>query len=141
MQQKYLLHFNLHLCGDSERRRVATVSSSSYSLFISFQIQSLTIMSWAGAYRVLAFELFFKDRLFCNRNIVNFSCSFHIIIDDNVLKRKSILLWVQNVRVTRSTFKIKSPGRPQSARTFGWWKTLKIVCVWWIEATLSRMSF
>jgi len=74
-------------------------------------------MGWSGEHRDFAVETFFKN----NESVIAtqraFRRHFRLGRRAPVPDRKTILLWVSNMRATGSTLKRKPPGRPRSVRT------------------------
>jgi len=74
-------------------------------------------MGWLGEHRGFVVETFFKN----NESVIAtqraFRRHFRLGRRAPVPDRKTILLWVSNMRATGSTLKRKPPGQPQSVRT------------------------
>ena len=74
-------------------------------------------MGWSGEHRGFVVETFFKN----NESVIAtqraFRRHFRLGRRAPVPDRKTILLWVSNMRATGSTLKRKPPGRPRSVRT------------------------
>jgi len=74
-------------------------------------------MGWTGEHRGFVVEMFFKN----NESVIATQRAFHrhfrLSRRASIPDRKTILLWVSNMRATGSTLKRKPPGRPGSVRT------------------------
>ena len=74
-------------------------------------------MSWSGEHRGFVAETLFKN----NESVVAtqraFRRYFRLGRRAPVPDRKTMVLWVWNMRATGSTLKRKPPGRPRSVRT------------------------
>jgi len=74
-------------------------------------------MGWSGEYSGFDVETFFKN----NESVIAtqraFRRHFRLGRRAPVQDRKTILLWVSNMRDSGSTLKRKPPGRPRSVRT------------------------
>ena len=74
-------------------------------------------MGWTGVHRGLVVEAYYEN----NRSVIAtqraFRTRFALRRNASVPDRKTILLWISNLRATGSTLKRKSPGRPRTVRT------------------------
>jgi hypothetical protein len=74
-------------------------------------------MRWTGEHRGFVVEAYYEN----SRSVIAtqraFRTRFALGQNASVPDRKTILLWISNLRATRSTLKRKSPGRPRTVRT------------------------
>ena len=74
-------------------------------------------MGWTGEHRGFVVEAYYEN----NRSVIAtqraFRTRFALGRNASVPDRKTILLWISNLRATGSTLKRKSPGRPRTVRT------------------------
>ena len=74
-------------------------------------------MGWTGVHRGLVVEAYYEN----NRSVIAtqraFRTRFALGRNASVPDRETILLWISNLRATRSTLKRKSRGRPRTVRT------------------------
>jgi hypothetical protein len=74
-------------------------------------------MGWAGEHRGFVVEAYYEN----NCSVIGmqraFRTRFALSRNASVPDQKTILLWISNLRVTGSTLKRKSPGRPRTVRT------------------------
>jgi hypothetical protein len=74
-------------------------------------------MSWSGEHRGFVVEAFLKNVGSVTATQRSFRTRFGLRANESVPDQKTILLWVQRVRVTGSALKRKPPGRPKNVRT------------------------
>jgi transposase len=74
-------------------------------------------MGWTGEHRGFVVEAYYKNNRSAIATQRGFRTRFALGRNASVPDRKTILLWISNLRATGSTLKRKSSGRPRTVRT------------------------